>query len=427
MSDMDKKNQTNNHSSVQHIFIIGSKSIGQYGGFETFVDKLTEQHQWNLKIKYHVACKANGVGCMDESRLDGIEIIKRNHNGAVTEFMYHNAHVFKLFCPNIGAATALYYDWAAAKYCIRYCIENNIEKPVFYILTYRIGLFIDDIVRQIKSIGGIYVLNPDGHEWMRNKWSAPIRQYWRWSEKKMVLTADAVICDSVSIEEYIKRKYKHLNTVYISYGSDIEPSILTNDHPKFTKWLEINKLQSGQYYLIVGRFVPENNYEIMIREFMTSRTPRSLVIVTTENTNYKSKIEKKVSFHSDPRIKFVEPVYDKELLKKIRENAYGYLHGHEAGGTNPSLLEALGMTQLNLLLDVSFNREVGENAALYWNKEKGNLAALIDQTDIMDDGQIEEFGLRAKERIKSRYSWDLIGDSYRKFWESIHSTCVRRI
>ena len=416
---MEKENQKNSNVSVQHIFIIGSKSIGQYGGFETFVDKLTEQHQYKPDIKYHIACKANGTGCMDESKLNGIKIIKRNRNGSVAEFTYHNAHVFKLFCPEIGAAVALYYDRAASKYCIRYCKDHNIKKPVFYILTYRIGLFIDDIVRQIKSIGGIYILNPDGHEWMRNKWSAPVQQYWRWSEKKMVSAADAVICDSVKIEEYIKQKYGHLNTFYISYGCDVRPSILADNHPQFMKWLDSYQLQMGQYYLIVGRFVPENNYEIMIREFMNSRSHRSLVIITNENDKFKKQIEAKLHFYSDPRIKFVETVYDKELLKKIRENAYGYLHGHEAGGTNPSLLEALGTTKLNLLLDVGFNREVGDTAALYWNKEKGDLAALIDRADTMDVRQINDFGLRAKERVSTSYSWDFIGDEYRKFWKSI--------
>ena len=152
---------------------------------------------------------------------------------------------------------------------------------------------------------------------------------------------------------------------------------------------------------------------------MNSRSHRSLVIITNENDKFKKQIETKLHFCSDPRIKFVETVYDKELLKKIRENAFAYLHGHEAGGTNPSLLEALGSTKLNLLLDIGFNREVGGAATLYWNKEKGNLSALIDRADTMDGIQINEFGSRAKERVRTRYSWDFIGDEYWKFWKSI--------
>ena len=110
-------------------------------------------------------------------------------------------------------------------------------------------------------------------------------------------------------------------------------------------------------------------------------------------------------------------MYDKELLKKIRECAYGYFHGHEVGGTNPSLLEALGSTKLNLLLDVGFNREVGADAGLYWKKDEGVLSRLIDQVDDMNETLQTEYSLKAKERIKSAYSWKYIGQEYKKLWK----------
>ena len=97
---------------------------------------------------------------------------------------------------------------------------------------------------------------------------------------------------------------------------------------------------------------------------------------------------------------------------KIRENAYGYFHGHEVGGTNPSLLEALGCTNLNLLLDVGFNREVAEDAALYWTKETGNLAKLIERADSMEEREIVEIGQKAKKRIQDAYSWGFITNKY---------------
>jgi len=101
---------------------------------------------------------------------------------------------------------------------------------------------------------------------------------------------------------------------------------------------------------------------------------------------------------------------------KIRENAYAYFHGHEVGGTNPSLLEALGSTDLNLLLDVGFNKEVAEDAALYWEKEKGNMAFLIDNADVMPVEHIKEYRDKAKERIESAYSWKHITESYYKIF-----------
>jgi rhamnosyltransferase len=110
----------------------------------------------------------------------------------------------------------------------------------------------------------------------------------------------------------------------------------------------------------------------------------------------------------------VGTVYEQELLKKIRENAYGYFHGHEVGGTNPSLLEAMGSTNLNLLLDVGFNREVAEDTALYWTKKAGDLAGLIDRADEMSEKEIEQFGIKAKKRVEEAYSWEYIVGRYEK-------------
>ena len=414
MADKTKQDM----ASTKHIFIIGSKSIGQYGGYETFVDKLTEQHRDDPSIKYHIACKANGDGFMDESKLDGVEIIKKNNDGSVGEFTYHNAHVFKIKCPNIGPAVAIYYDLAALKYCIKYCEDNRIFHPIVYILACRIGPFIGHYAKQIQMLDGKLYLNPDGHEWKRAKWSAPIRKYWKTSEAGMVKHADLVVCDSVNIEKYIREEYRKYSprTTFIAYGADIASSTLSDDDPKFTGWLKEKGLRAGEYYLVVGRFVPENNYETMIREFMKSSSTRDFALITNVNDKFLNELEVKLHWKRDPRIKFVGTVYDSELLKKIRENAFAYFHGHEVGGTNPSLLEALGSTELNLLLDVGFNREVGQEAAMYWKKEEGNLAGLIGKADQMLTEDRTEYVKRAKERIRTAYSWEFIGSEYRNLW-----------
>lgn len=401
---------------VQHVFILGAKSIGQYGGYETFVDRLIGEHEKEKTIKYHVACKANGEGYMDETKLSSISDVVRDNDGKVCEFTYKNAHVVKIPCPSIGPAVAIYYDRAAVQYSIDYCKEHNIEHPIFYILTCRIGLFINGLVKQIKSIGGKYYLNPDGHEWKRAKWSLPVRKYWKWSEKRMVNSSDLIICDSVNIEKYIRKEYGVENTTYIAYGADIIPSKFGDNAPEFVEWLNKNELKPNQYYLAVGRFVPENNYETMIREFMQSHTSKDFALITNVNEKFLAELETKLHWKSDPRIKFVGTVYDKELLKKIRENAYGYFHGHEVGGTNPSLLEALGSTKLNLLLDVGFNREVAEDTALYWTKNNGDLAELIDKADIMDSTVRLSYENKAKARIRTAYSWCYIGEKYKDVW-----------
>lgn len=395
---------------MKHVFIVGSKSIGAYGGYETFVYKLTEYHQNNKDIKYHIACKANGDGCMDETKLDNVTYLGKN------EFEYHDAHCFKLNIPNIGPAQAIYYDVAALNYCCKYIKENNIKNPIVYILACRIGPFMAKYTRKIHKLGGLVYVNPDGHEWKRAKWNAIIRKYWKVSEKMMVKQADLLICDSKNIEKYIHTEYGKYNpkTTFIAYGSDTVPSILKDDDESYVGWLKEKSLVSKGYYLVVGRFVPENNYETMIREFMRSNTKKDFALISNVSDKFMEELKVKTGFDKDERIKFVGTVYNQELLKKIRENAYGYFHGHEVGGTNPSLLEALGYTDLNLLLDVGFNREVAEEAAIYWNKEEGNLARLIEMADTMDYSEIEEYGKKAKNRIKEAYSWEYIAGKYEK-------------
>ena len=402
----------NGNGSIRHVFICGAKSIGQYGGYETFVDKLTEYQQYNPHVKIHILCKANGEGSMDETRL---ESAVQTGSG---EFEYHGAHCVKLSVPRIGPAVAVYYDRKAVMYCIQYCRKYGINHPVIYILTCRIGPFIRSLKRKIKAIDGELHVNPDGHEWMRKKWAPPIRKYWKLSEKLMVKYADLLICDSINIEKYIQAEYRKYDphTTYIAYGADLRPSSLSDQDPRYVSWMNAKNLKPQEYYLVVGRFVPENNYEIMIREFMRSKSTRDFAIITNLNERFQQELEEKLHFRSDPRIKFVGTVYDPDLLKKIRENAYAYFHGHEVGGTNPSLLEALGATKVNLLLNVGFNREVAEDAALYWSKEEGNLASLIEEADRLAPEERQRLGAAAQKRIQDNYSWQYISDCYGKIW-----------
>ena len=386
-------------AAERHVFIVGSKGIpAAYGGFETFVEKLTE-NQKDRRILYHVA------------RIDTQEKSFR--------YEYNGAFCFNVKVPDVGPAKAVIYDLIALDYCIEYCKERPyITEPIFYVLACRIGPFIHQYRRRIHKLGGKLFINPDGHEWKRAKWSWQIRQYWKLSERLMVKNADLLICDSENIEKYIQEDYKQYcpHTTFLAYGSDLKASPLSDYSLKFQTWMKEKGIESGQYYLLVGRFVPENNYEAIIREFMKSHTEKKLVIITTNNDSLYNELENKLYFSKDDRIRFAGTVYDDELLKKIREKAYGYIHGHEVGGTNPSLLEALGSTKLNLLLNVGFNREVGQEACLYWSKEEGRLADLIDHVDQLDQHQIDIFGEKAKQRIREAYSWRSITDRYEEIF-----------
>lgn len=378
----------------RHVFIIGSKGIpARYGGFETFVDKLTAG-RINKKIKYHVACMK------DSSSHDDVD-----------EFEYNEAHCFNISVPSIGPSKAVYYDIASFKYCNNYIEKNNIQGAIVYVLACRIGPFINYYKKRLNQLGGKLYVNPDGHEWMRAKWNPLIRKYWKFSERLMVKHSELLICDSKNIEKYIQNDYKKYspNTTYIAYGADISKSMLNNNSSEWIDWCKNNKIKSKEYFLVVGRFVPENNFETIIREFMKSSTAKDLVLVTNiEHNKFYNDLLIKTKFDKDKRIKFVGTVYNQELLKKIREEAFAYFHGHEVGGTNPSLLEALASTELNLLLDVGFNKEVAENGALYWNKNLGSLSYLIDTVDNISIEQINYYQENSTKRIENMFSWNRI-------------------
>ena len=383
---------------MKHVFIIGSKGIpAKYGGFETFVEKLTE-YKKSEDILYHVACMAENE----------------------EEFEHNNAKCFNVKVPNIGPAKAVYYDIAAFKRCLQYIEQQNIQNPIVYVLACRIGPFVNHFKKKLEKMGGKMYVNPDGHEWKRAKWNWLIRKYWKLSERLMVKHADLLICDSKNIEKYIKEDYAQYqpNTTYIAYGCDSKLSTLTDDSQELTQWYAKHDLQKKDYYLVVGRFVPENNYEIMIREFMKSNTKKDFVLITNvEHNKFYEQLKKTTGFESDNRIKFVGTVYDQELLKKIRENAYGYLHGHSVGGTNPSLIEALGSTDLNLLYDVGFNREVGEDGALYWSGEDGSLAKILEEVDKYPKERIEKMGKIAKSNMNLKFNWNRIIELYEMLFD----------
>lgn len=392
---------------MKHVFIVGSKGIPtKYGGFETFVDKLTE-YKKSDDIKYHVSA---------------IQDTKHYDPEKVT-YEYNGAHCFNIEQRIKSPAKAIFYDVDSIKYSLKYIKENNIEEPIIYILACRIGPYIKKYRKKIHKLGGKLYINPDGHEWKRSKWNKWVQRYWKHSEKRMVKYADLIICDNQGIEKYIKQEYKKYNpkTMYISYGAETTPSTLADDDPKVVEWFDEHEVKPSQYYLMVGRFVPENNFEIVIKEFMKSDTKRDLVIMADyEPTPLYPELKDKYHFEDDPRIKFVGTEFNQQLLKKIRENAYAYIHGHSVGGTNPSLLEGLGRTDVNLVYDVSFNKEVAKDGAIYWTEEYALLRNLIKRCDDVSIDKRYELGLQAKARIEGAYSWEHITNQYEELFLGEH-------
>ena len=382
---------------MQHVFIIGSRGLpAQYGGFETFVDQLVS-HQVSPDIQYHVACLSN--------------------DQAYQHFDYKGVDCFTIKAPKLGPARVIAYDMMAINYALKLIKKQGIEQPIFYVLGNTIGAFVAPFARKIHKMGGRFYINPDGLEWKRAKWAKPIQAYLKYSEKIMTRHADLVISDNPGIESYIKEAYPWSKTTYIAYGTDLSPTSLTSQDNKVREFYQKWQTQEKNYYLILGRFVPENNYETAIREFMASSTKRDLVIICNQEGNpYFEELQVRTGFDQDPRVKFVGTVYDQDLLKYIRKEAFAYIHGHEVGGTNPGLLEALAQTDLNLVLGVSFNQTVAKDSAQYWTKETGNLAHLIDQVDPLED--VSEWGQRAKANMKQNFTWEKIVGEYEELFLS---------
>lgn len=376
---------------MQHVFIIGSRGLpAQYGGFETFVDELVS-HQQSDQIKYHVANLSKGA------------------SGKHSD--YKTADVFDIKARHFGPANVIFYDRDAINYALSYIKENKIKNPIVYVLGNTLGAFIGHYAKKIHKIGGKLLVNPDGLEWKRSKWIKPIQMYLKFSEQKMAKISDLIISDNQGIEDYLKTEYGDVTSTVIAYGTNPVARDMAID----MTWFDAQGVKLKDYYLVVGRFVPENNYEAIIRNFMASHTTRDLVIITNHQGNpYFDKLREITDFEQDKRVKFVGTVYDKETLTAIRQQAFAYIHGHAVGGTNPGLLEAMSATDLNLVYDVSFNRNVALDSALFWQLD--NLTALIAQAEKLETLGITRLAAQARAIIAEKYTWERIVAQYERLF-----------
>lgn len=382
-----------------NVFVIGSKGIpAKYGGFETFVEKLTLNKK-SSEIKYFVSC-------MSEAK----------------EFEHNNATCFSIklkkdtaFYRMVNVSNAL--KWVEKYIESKSCDDTNIV----YVLGCRVGLLFKKHSKKLHKLGCIVVVNPDGLEWKRDKWKKWQKKVLLYSEKKLIKNSDYIICDSKGIKDYITNRYPFYDKdkiEFIAYGSDIYESKATFDDAK--KWLLKYDTAPFDYYLVVGRFVAENNFELMIDNFMKSKTNKKLLMITNvEKNKYYQYLQNKLNFESDKRIVFAGTLYNEELLKKIRELAFAYLHGHSVGGTNPSLLEALSYTKINILYDVPFNSEVGQEQCLYFDHEAKKLSEIIDALDNENIYKSYLKTFKSVEIIRNNYSWDSIIDKYENFFTKI--------
>ena len=155
----------------------------------------------------------------------------------------------------------------------------------------------------------------------------------------------------------------------------------------------------------------------MISEFLKSKTEKNLVLITDVQENDFYSELKETGFEKDPRVKFVGTVFDRPLINRIRKQAFMYFHGHEVGGTNPSLLEAMACGCAICAVDVGFSREVLQENGLYYKKTKGDLTGIINQIDGMAKSEIENIREKNIDQVHCRYDWKNVAGDYRKLWK----------
>src|SRR3954466_14538255 len=238
----------------------------------------------------------------------------------------------------------------------------------------------------------------DGLEWKRAKWGGAGRRYYRLAESLAVRWSDALIADAEGIATYYGREFGAPTTM-LTYGA---PLI----RPGTDRLTEL-ALEPGGYHLVVARFEPENHVDLIVEGYAASAAGKPLVVVGS--APYADEYTERVHSLADPRVRFLGGVWDQELLDQLYANSASYLHGHSVGGTNPSLLRALGAGAAAIAYDVSFNREVlGESGR--WFTTAADVSARLAEAEA-DPAGTESRGRMARARA-SLYDWDEVTDRY---------------
>ena len=242
----------------------------------------------------------------------------------------------------------------------------------------------------------------DGLEWQRGKWGPAGKRYYRFAESAAVRFADALIADAQGIADYYRQEFD-VPTELLTYGTMVQ------QNPAASRLAEL-RLGPGKYHVVVARFEPENHVDVIVDGYTRSSARLPLVVIGSApyGAEYTDRISHTAA--SDDRIRMLGGIWDQELLDQLYANALTYVHGHSVGGTNPSLLRAMGAGTAVLAYDVVFNREVlGADGRFF--RTVAEVGALIDAAESAADEHIAA-GSRLRERAASNYNWDDVSLGY---------------
>ncbi len=358
------------------IAIIGTHGIpARYGGFETFAEEIS---RLLLRSGYIVT-----VQC------EISEVRTENYNG-----------VGLFFSPVGKSDHPLRYYYSGLK--------ESLNNSDIIIVTGSVGApfyFLNFFKRRIL------ITNTDGIEYKRAKWSVFHRLFLRFTELLAIRLSDIIIADSEAIKEFLGAKYGIGNEKIrvIEYGACLNMGFNA-------KHLEDHNLSFKGYYLVVCRLEPENNTQMIIDGYLKSGSELPLVIIgNVASTSYVRDI---VSNYSSDNIIFKGGIYDKEILNSLRYCCRAYLHGHSVGGTNPSLLEAMGNGNVIISHDNVFNREVTADCQFYFS-DSDSCAEAIQKVEKLSESQIDLYRDKSYSRIRDYYNWESIAAKYTRLIESL--------
>jgi glycosyltransferase involved in cell wall biosynthesis len=354
---------------MKEVAIIGTVGVPAcYGGFETLVENILDYTPDN--INYTVYCSS------------------KRYSNKLAE--YKKAKLVYLDCDANGK-DSIRYDYQSMK--------KSMSADVMLILGVSGCLFLPIIRRKYK---GKILVNIDGLEWKRDKWSLLAKIILKYSEWNAVRYSDVVIGDNQGIVDYVNKAYK-IKSELIAYGGDHINEVA--DDSLYSTYPFCN----GKYAMTVCRIEPENNIEVMLDSFCTISSLPYVIVGNWLNSEYGKNLRIKYS-HID-NMYLLDPIYDSHVINWMRTNASLYIHGHSAGGTNPSLVEAMHLGLPILAYDCIYNRETTKGLCLYW-KDKCDLVSLLGNSSI----EISHIGKKMKELGKSLYTWKRIAGQYEELY-----------
>lgn len=260
----------------------------------------------------------------------------------------------------------------------------------------------------LRLRGMPFVIHTDGLGWQRSKWNRLQRGYYRWSEWVSARLATGLVCDAHAMREYYQHSYA-APSAYIPYGGVVGDAP-DDDAPAR------HGLVPGGYHLVVARLEPENNVDLVIRQYKASGARLPLVYVG--GARYESDYSRRVFAETDERVRCIGPVYDAAALNGLYKHCRSYVHGHEVGGTNPSLLRAMAAGAACVAMDVVYHHESLAEHGLYFDKGSGRLAAHLQALEA-DAGLAARLGQQARARAERLFRWDAVAAAYAELFSGI--------